>query len=391
MTRILPSAGAAALAAAILLAGCGGGDDATTTAANTTVKQDAAPEVALTLGDDGCTPATVTAPAGVVRVVVTNPSSDTPNEVELSSAEGGRTLGEKENVSPGETGAFTLSLKPGRYVLDCLVAHAAGGKATLTVTGDGTQAAADGAVDADAAVAAYRDYVEDESVKLVTQTQAFVAALHAGNVQQAKDLFGPTRIHYEAIEPIAESFGDLDPEIDARVNDVEDPAKWTGFHRIEQILWKQGTTDGTAAYATKLLADVHKLDGLIGGIDLQAAQVANGAVELLDEVAKSKITGEEDRYSSTDLSDFQGNLSGATAAFDALEPLLRARGDDQLVEDVEVQFAAVQKGLDRYKRGTPLGFAPYSELSKADRRHFAQQVTALAEPLSQVAGKVAGT
>ena len=45
------------------------------------------------------------------------------------------------------------------------------------------------------------------------------------------------RVPYERIEPVAESFGNLDPEIDARVNDVADAAKWTGFHRIEQALW----------------------------------------------------------------------------------------------------------------------------------------------------------
>jgi Dyp-type peroxidase family len=46
------------------------------------------------------------------------------------------------------------------------------------------------------------------------------AALRAGNLQRARELFGPTRLHYETIEPVAESFGPLDPEIDARVSDV---------------------------------------------------------------------------------------------------------------------------------------------------------------------------
>ena len=58
---------------------------------------------------------------------------------------------------------------------------------------------------------------------------------------------------------MAESFGDLDPEIDARVNDVDPGAPWTGFHRIEQILWVEGTTAGTTALGNKLLADVETL------------------------------------------------------------------------------------------------------------------------------------
>jgi iron uptake system component EfeO len=387
MTRIHSLAGPLALVASILLAGCGGADEPATST-STTAASDVR-DVELALSDKGCTPAASSVHAGPVRVVVRNDASATPNEVELSKPGTSRVLGERESIAPGGSGAFTLVLRPGSYQLDCLVTHAPGGRATLTVTGGGTQTAGV-AADLTAAVARYRRYVKAESDVLVTQTNAFVAALKAGNVGRAKALFGPARLHYEAIEPIAESFGDLDPEIDARVNDVADRSKWTGFHRIEQILWQRDTTRGTAAYATKLLADVRRLDRSIGGLDLQAAQVANGAVELLDEVAKSKITGEEDRYSHTDLSDFQGNLSGSRAAFVALEPALVARGDGQLVKAVEARFAAVQGGLDRYKRDTALGFASYTELSAADRRAFAQQITALTEPLSQVAGKVVG-
>jgi iron uptake system component EfeO len=391
MPRTQPSA---ALLASILLAGtglagCGGDKPASTTAATETTSTTKVRDVELALTDHGCAPAAVSAPAGPLRVVVRNRASARPNEVELSREGGDRVLGESEDVATGGTGELTLVLQPGRYQLDCLVTHAPGGKATLTVTGGAAQNAA-AEDDLTAAVGRYRRYVQAESDALVKQTTAFVAALRAGDLERAKALFGPARLHYEAIEPIAESFGDLDPEIDARVNDVEDRAKWTGFHRIEQILWQRDTTNGTAVYASKLLADVRKLDRSIAGLQLQAAQVANGAVELLDEVAKSKITGEEDRYSHTDLSDFQGNLSGAQAAFGALEPVLVARGDGQVVKDVETQLATVQKGLDRYKRDTALGFASYAELSAADRRHFAQQITALTEPLSQVAGKVVG-
>jgi iron uptake system component EfeO len=203
-------------------------------------------------------------------------------------------------------------------------------------------------------------------------------------------MFGPVRLHYETIEPVAESFGSLDPEIDARANDVEDISQWTGFHRIEQILWVRGTTAGTASFARKLLADVEELQRRVRTLSFQPAQLANGAVELLNEVAGSKITGEEDRYSHTDLSDFQGNLTGARVAFELLRPALVKRGEKTLARTIGARFAIVQEGLDRYKRSTPLGFATYDELAPADRREFAQQIDALAEPLSTVAAKVTG-
>jgi iron uptake system component EfeO len=304
--------------------------------------------------------------------------------------EDGIILGERENIVGGISGTFTLDLRPGTYTLSC----PNGDKeddGVLVVTGKAPTASANPAAKQLAqATAAYRSYVVRQSGELVAGTRRFVAALEAGDVARAKDLFGPVRLHYEAIEPVAESFGELDPDIDARVNDVDDPAEWTGFHRIEQILWIKGTTEGTGVYGRKLLADVQTLQRRVRSLSFQPAQLANGAVELLNEVAGSKITGEEDRYSHTDLSDFQGNLTGARVAFDLLRPALVKRGETDLAGTITDRFRAVQKGLDRYRRSTPLGFATYDELTPADRRAFAQQIDALAEPLSTVAARVTG-
>ena len=222
-------------------------------------------------------------------------------------------------------------------------------------------------------------------------TQRFTAALAAGNLAQAKTLFGPTRRHYEAIEPVAESFSGLDAAIDARVNDVAPGTPWTGFHHIEQILWEKNTTAGTAALAKKLNDSVSTLQRKVATLSYQPAQLANGSVELLNEVATSKITGEEDRYSHTDLSDFQGNLEEARVAYDLLRPALVAEGDGTLASTIAQRFAVVQKGLNRYRRNTPLGFAYYGALTPADRLAFAHEVDALAEPLSTVAAKVSGS
>jgi len=363
---------------ACLLAGCGDAEPDTSTAADDNGR------LSFELTADGCSPTSARAAAGPVTIAATN-RTHVADELELVDA-GTTVLGEREDIAPGESAELTLTLQPGRYAVYCGFQSGQRTHGTLTVGGRAAAAHGTAAPVLDRAVEEYREYVERESAQLVTDTTTFVAALKAGRLQRAKDLFGPTRVHYETIEPIAESFGDLDPEIDARVNDVADRSTWSGFHRIEQILWQRGTTEGTERYADKLLADVKTLHARIPGIELQAAQVANGAVGLLDEVSGSKITGEEDRYSHTDLADFQANLTGSREAFERLEPALRASGGARLVEQVEAQFAQVQSGLDRYRRDTPLGFARYTELTQQDRRAFAQQLAALTEPLSQVAG-----
>ena len=369
-----------ALGAAIAtaLAGCGSdGDDS------------GSRNVAVTLTDSGCTPERIEVPAGPTTFKVTNGGTSKVSEMELKD-EAGTILGESENVVEGIPGQFSLNLEPGNYVVSCPNGDT-DDQGTLLATGkaSGQPSGASASLLAEA-TAGYRRYIEDQVAQLRSGVEDFQATLDSGDLARAKALYGPVRRHYETVEPVAESFGDLDPEIDARINDVPDVKDWTGFHRIERTLWQAGTTQGTEPYASKLSSDVKTLQRKVKTIELQPAQIANGSVELLNEVANSKITGEEDRYSHTDLSDFQGNLEGSRKAFVVLRPALRSEGDEALVKTIDERFAAVQKGLDRYRRNTALGFALYEELTPADRRELSQQIDSLAEPLSTVAAKVSG-
>jgi iron uptake system component EfeO len=236
-----------------------------------------------------------------------------------------------------------------------------------------------------AAVTGYRRYVVSQSRELLARTRPFVAAVTSGDVDAAKRLFAAARAPYEKIEPVAESFGTLDPELDARVNDVARGQRWTGFHRIEKGLWKDGTTKGLNPIADKLLADVERLDRKVQRETYEPAQLANGATELLGEVSKSKITGEEDRYSHTDLSDFEANVAGARTAFNLLAPALRKR-DSALATMISARFDAVQIELAAIRRGGE--FPSYDTVGTKQRRRFSQLVDALAEPLSHVAEKL---
>ena len=73
-------------------------------------------------------------------------------------------------------------------------------------------------------------------------------------------------------------------------------------------------------------------------------ELANGAKELLDEVATGKITGEEDRYSHTDLWDFAANIEGSKAAIAALRPVLEER-DPDAGQGARREFARVEAAL----------------------------------------------
>jgi len=370
----------AATAATTPLAACG----------NSTSAKKGSKQIAVTLTDSGCTPRHISVASGPATFNVTNGGTSKVSEMELKNGDG-VILGESENVVEGIKGSFSLNLDPGKYVVSCPTGDAED-QGTLLASGT-AQAKPKGASAEllEQATSGYKSYVEGEVALLKAGVARFAGALESGDVVRAKELFGSVRAHYETIEPVAESFGDLDPEIDARVNDVEKLSEWSGFHRIEKTLWQANTTRGTEAYARKLKRDVDTLARKVRTLQLQPAQLANGAVELMNEVANSKITGEEDRYSHTDLSDFEGNLAGSRKAFELLIPALRQTGHGKLVSEIEQRFAAVQSGLDAYRRQTPLGFASYGELTEQDRKLFAREVGLLNEPLATVAAKVSGS
>jgi len=238
---------------------------------------------------------------------------------------------------------------------------------------------------AEAAVATYRDYLEENADLLVVETKPFVAAVVAGNLAEAKSLYAPPRIPYERIEPVADTFGSLDPRIDARENDVA-AGEFEGFHRIEKALWEEGTTQGMAPVAEQLQKDVEALAAKVKTVDPRAVDVANGAVALLGEVSASKITGEEERYSHIDLVDFEANVEGSEAAFEAVKPLLDET-DPELSGEIEAHFKMVFAALEPYRRGN--GFVSYTELTPADTRRLAQAIDTLAEELSQVPAAIA--
>jgi iron uptake system component EfeO len=348
-----------------------------------------AKQLKFTLTDQGCTPEHATVAAGPVTFFVTNGGTSHTTELELRSPSG-FVLGERENLVAGLSGSFSLDLQPGKYVLACpSTSNLTLG--TVTVTGKPHPESGPSEVLLKTAVLQYRTYVEGQTEALLAGVRRFATAIEQRNMAQAKLLYGPVRSHYEAIEPVASSFPGLDADIDARIDAPTvngDPAKWFGFHHIEQLMWTKKTLRGATPLANRLLSDVQRLNQQVPSLPLAPEQLINGSVELLNEIVNVKISGEEDRYSHTDLSDFQANLLGARKAFEYVRPTLERTGSTALAHTIAEQLEAVQSELNAYRRNTPLGFALYGALSQSDKQKIAQQVGNAAQDLSEVALKI---
>jgi iron uptake system component EfeO len=350
--------------------------------------------ISVTSTDKECTLSTDKAPSGNLVYKVRNTGSKV-TEFYLYGDDGLRIVGEVENVGPGLSRDLVLTVPAGTYVPTCKPGMAGKGiRSSFTVTESAGSGAVSGASarQVTLANAQYKAYIVDQTEQLLAATRRFVAAYEAGDTATARRLYAPARQHYERIEPVAESFGDLDPQMDLREADLEQGQKWTGWHRIEKDLWppSSGYTElteaGRARVGDQLLRDTRTLDARVQRLGFTVDQIGNGAKSLLDEVAKSKITGEEEHWSHTDLYDFQANVDGARVAFEGLKPVLHEK-DPALEEQITQRFTALQTELDRYQRGS--GWVSYTDLTKPEIRKLSDAVQALSEPLSKLTAAVA--
>ncbi|WP_226343743.1 iron uptake system protein EfeO [Agilicoccus flavus] len=383
---------AAGTAALIALAGCT--DNPPSSSSGGGASSGAAGPMTVTSTDAECTVSTNTAGSGNLVFDVTNGGSKV-TEFYLLAQDGLRIVGEVENIGPGLSRELVVRAVPGTYYTACKPGMVGSGiRHPFTVTDSGADLAATGA-DAELvkqANAQYASYVKDQTEQLKAETARFVALYKAGQDDRARALYAPARVHWERIEPVAESFGDLDPRMDLREADLEPGQKWTGWHAIEKDLWppKTGYTAFTpaqrAAMADQLTKDTDELYRRTRSMTFTVDQIGNGAKGLLDEVAKGKVTGEEEIWSHTDLYDFQANVDGARVAWEGLRPILSKR-DAALDAQLQLRFSALQKLLDTHKEGKD-GFVGYTELSKAEVKALSDAVNALSEPLSKLTAAV---
>jgi iron uptake system component EfeO len=371
---------------ALLLAGCTRNAPADVTSPRS---------LTVTATDSACTVSAATAPAGTLTFAVTNKGGSV-TEFYVLGSDGLRIVAEVENIGPGITRDLVISAAPGSYFTACKPGMTGNGiRAAFTVADSGQSVGPNGA-DADlvaAANAQYASYVRDQVDQLVKATKTFTDAYVAGRDDEARSLYAAAHVHWERIEPVAESFGDLDAKMDTREADLSEGQAWTGWHRLEKDLWPQraqGYTPLTSAERTTLAEDLVGNTAVLydrtRSMTFTADTIANGAKSLLDEVATTKVTGEEEYWSRTDLYDFQANVDGARVAWQGLQPLLQ-RKDAALDTEISTRFAELQKLLDTHTVGTD-GFVTYDKLSSADAKALSDAVNALSEPLSKMAAAV---
>ncbi|WP_095194791.1 iron uptake system protein EfeO [Pseudomonas sp. Irchel 3A7] len=341
-------------------------------------------EVLVTIHPHRCEPGALTVPAGRASFRIVNRSD---RAVEWEILDGVLVVEERENIAPGLSQVINADLLPGDYAITCgLLSNPRG---TLHVT---PTAASDAAAKAKPSMVAFvgplsefRVYLSNQGTTLIKAVTALNQAIEAGDLSQAQTLYIPARAAYQRLAPAAQRLAELDNGINARADYFEkreqDPA-FTGFHRLEYALFQQRNLDGLAPVAQRLLTDVTTLKQQLLAQSLPPEQLVSTVVRNLNSLADVRAgSGEEERYSHSDLNGFVGNFDAARKVVELLRPLLTKSAAD-LLPNIDSALVAFESELNGFKVND--GYASYDSVSAGQRTQIADKAKALAAALDAI-------
>ena len=121
----------------------------------------------------------------------------------------------------------------------------------------------------------------------------------------------------------------------------------------------------------------------VSKITITPQVMTNGAAGLIEEAAQTKITGEEERYSKTDLVTLAANVDGARKIVELLHPVLQPV-NPTLQTEIDGALAKVDSLLAPLKSGN--GYVSYDQVTDAQRNDLKAAMAQLSEELSEISG-----
>jgi iron uptake system component EfeO len=341
-------------------------------------------DVVVNIHPHSCEPNALTVPAGRASFRIVNRSD---RAVEWEILDGVLVLEERENIAPGLSQVINANLLPGDYTITCgLLSNPRG---TLHVTPTEVSEAAAKAKPSMVAfvgpLSEFRVYLSTQGTALIKAVTALEQAIEVGDLSQAQSLYAPARAAYQRIAPAAQRLAELDNAINARADYFEkreqDPA-FVGFHRLEYALFQQRSLDGLAPVAQRLSADITTLKQQLLAEPLPPEQLVSIVVRNLNTLADVRASsGEEERYSHTDLNGFAANLDVARKVVDLLRPMLSISAAD-LLPKLDSAIVAFDTELNGLKVND--GYARYDSVSAEQRKKIAEKAQALADALDAI-------
>ncbi|MGY6251170.1 cupredoxin domain-containing protein [Bosea thiooxidans] len=138
-------------------------------------------DIAITITDRTCEPATLTVPAGKASFVVSNRGE---RVLEWEILDGVMVLEERENIAPGQSRRLTTQLHPGEYAITCGLLSAPRGRLIVEAS-TGQPRPALTLMDMIGPAAEYRAFLSERSAAFGAALDAFEQAHSAGDTEAA--------------------------------------------------------------------------------------------------------------------------------------------------------------------------------------------------------------
>jgi iron uptake system EfeUOB component EfeO/EfeM len=340
-------------------------------------------EITVTIHPKSCEPNSLTVPAGKTRFKIVNASD---RAVEWEILDGVLVVEERENIVPGLSSIINANLQPGDYAITCgLLSNPRGTlHVTATAESDAQAKAKPSLVNFVGPLSEYRVYLSMQGSALIKAVDALNAAIALGDVDQAQALYVEARTVYQHIAPAAQRMAELNNAIEARADYYEkreqDPG-FSGFHRLEYGLFAKNSIDGLAPVGQKLLADVTRLKQELLAQQLPPEQLITIISRNIRSLAETRTSGEEERYSHSDLNGFAANLEGTRKVVDLLRPLLSKSGP-QVLASIDTAANDLDVELNGFKDQD--AFISYDKVDASQRKQIADRAKALADALDGI-------
>ncbi|AZD36237.1 Ferrous iron transport periplasmic protein EfeO, peptidase-M75 domain [Pseudomonas chlororaphis subsp. aurantiaca] len=341
-------------------------------------------EITVTIHPHSCEPNALSVPAGPASFRIVNRSD---RAVEWEILDGVLVVEERENIAPGLSQVINARLQPGDYAITCgLLSNPRGTlHVTPTAESDAQAKARPSMVAFIGPLSEFRVYLSSQGTALIKAVSALEQAIQAGDLAQAQALYLPARAAYQRLAPAAQRLGELDNRINARADYFEkreqDPG-FVGFHRLEYALFQQRDLSGLAPIAQRLLGDVTTLKQQLLAQSLPPEQLVSLVARAQRSIAEVRASsGEEERYSHSDLNGFAANLETTRKVVDLLRPLL-AKPAAPLLAQIDSALGALDSQYGALRSAE--GYASYDSVGADQRKRIADQAKVLADALDGI-------
>lgn len=338
--------------------------------------------IAVRVADKTCEPMDLTVPAGRSVFEIEN-ASNRPIEWEI--LDGVMVIEERENIAPGFRSQLSANLKPGVYDITCGLLSNPRGKLTVTASAHSDAEKANPPLKAFIGpLSEYKVYLALQSGRMLEAAKTLSASLDAGDLAKARDAYRNARIAYRHIEAVSGRLADIENAIDPIASYLagreQDPA-FTGFHRIELGLWRDGSVDGLKPIADKLAADTQTLRDRLKALRFEPADLAGNAAREARRLAEGSVISGDNLYAGDDLAEFSAAVDGLEKSVSLLLPLV-AEASPDTAKGINDAFATLRAEISRLS-GAGATPASYSEVSPESRKALAARFLALAEAIDR--------